>query len=227
MSTELQRVNSDEAALVARVKKGSEEAFNEIILLHQQQIFSLAVKLSGNQEDAEEIVQDVFACFYRKVACFEARCALRTWLYRITVNCALMKLRNRRRKKRGDALMLKSSTEPRTSKQSASGSSMLDNAIDYNSIDYADTSLSVEEKLMNRELLVIAREVINTLPEKFRFVLLLREVEGLSGEETALQLGLTVAAVKSRLCRAREMLKEKLSGLDLVLNQMGPLDSEH
>jgi len=184
MDVEIPAIN-DDLDVAMRIKCGDETAFHRVISQHQQHVLSLALRLSGNKEDAEEIVQDVFVTLFRKIGEFEGRCALGSWIHRITVNCALMKLRARRRKKRGDCSGLE---------------------FDFDSVD---TSSSIDEVLMSRESLEIMREVINTLPDKFRVIFLLREVDGLSGQETALELGMTAAAVKSRLHRARDMVRRR------------------
>ncbi len=172
-------------SLVERVKSGDEAAFSELIFTYQSRIFALAARLVSSEQDAEEIVQDVFVSLYRKIGEFEGRSSLSSWLYRITFNCALMKLRTRRRKDRREQLSFLAKSEEG---------------------ERLDT---VEDHFVRVEKLKIAQEVIDSLPESFRTIFFLRDVDGLTGEETAVQLGLTTAAVKSRLHRARLMIRKR------------------
>jgi len=171
--------------LVERVKSGDEAAFSELILTYQNRIFSLASRLVSSEQDAEEIVQDVFVSLYRKIGEFEGRSSLSSWLYRITFNCALMKLRTRRRKDRREQMS------------------------DLANSEAGERLDTIEDHFVRVEKLKIAQEVIDSLPESFRTIFYLRDVDGLTGEETALQLGLTTAAVKSRLHRARLMIRKR------------------
>lgn len=175
----------NEQGLVQRVRSGDEAAFSELIFIYQNRIFALASRLVTSEQDAEEIVQDVFVSLYRKIGEFEGRSSLSSWLYRITFNCALMKLRTRRRKDRREQMSIQANSEE---------------------CERVDT---VEDHLVRVERLKIAQEVIDSLPESFRTIFYLRDVDGLTGEETALQLGLTTAAVKSRLHRARLMIRKR------------------
>lgn len=178
-------VYESEQCLVKRVKSGDESAFSELIFMYQNRIFALASRLVVSDQDAEEIVQDVFVSLYRKIGEFEGRSSLSSWLYRITFNCALMKLRTRRRKDRREQM------------------SYLEKSEEGDRVD------TIEDHFVRVEKLKIAQEVIDSLPESFRTIFYLRDVDGLSGEETALQLGLTTAAVKSRLHRARLMIRKR------------------
>jgi RNA polymerase sigma-70 factor (ECF subfamily) len=171
--------------LVERVKSGDEGAFSELIYMYQSRIFALASRLVVSDQDAEEIVQDVFVSLYRKIGEFEGRSSLSSWLYRITFNCALMKLRTRRRKDRREQMSFLAKSEE------------------------GERPDTVEDQFVRVEKLKIAQEVIDSLPESFRTIFFLRDVDGLTGEETALRLGLTTAAVKSRLHRARLMIRKR------------------
>jgi RNA polymerase sigma-70 factor (ECF subfamily) len=171
--------------LVERVKSGDEGAFSELIYIYQSRIFALASRLVASDQDAEEIVQDVFVSLYRKIGEFEGRSSLSSWLYRITFNCALMKLRTRHRKDRREQMSFLAKSEE------------------------GERPDTVEDQFVRVEKLKIAQEVIDSLPESFRTIFFLRDVDGLTGDETASRLGLTTAAVKSRLHRARLMIRKR------------------
>jgi RNA polymerase sigma-70 factor (ECF subfamily) len=174
-----------EADLVAGLLEGNEEAFELLHRRYENRVTALAGRFALSEEDAEEIVQDVFTLVYRKIGRFQGRCALSSWIYRITINCALMKVRSRKRRKVVDLVPLDGD------------------------LDREDLLTNIEATVANRKTLAMMRGVIETLPEKYRAVFLMRDVNGMSGRETAEFLGLTESAIKSRLQRARELVKRR------------------
>jgi RNA polymerase sigma-70 factor (ECF subfamily) len=178
-------------ALVEGIRKGDSESFNEIVQRYSQKALNLAMRITRSQEDAEEILQDVFVTVFHKIAKFEGKSAFSSWLYRITVNTAFMKLRKR---KQTPAVSLEE-VSPGV-KESWVGPT----------IESADTdALSSRHEL--REAL---EKAIGRLPGEYRVIFVLRDVDGLSNQEVGEILNLSVPAVKSRLHRSRLMLRKKL-----------------
>jgi RNA polymerase sigma-70 factor (ECF subfamily) len=146
----------------------------------------LALRVVLLEADAEEVVQDVFVSLYRNIDDFQGRCAFSSWIYRITYNCALMKMRSFKRRLRREQ-----------------------QSIGLGCCNTEDLCPTVEEHFINRESLGLARDIVDSLPESFKAIFWLRDISGLSGAETAEMLGLSPAAVKSRLHRARAMIRKK------------------
>src|SRR5437660_10948416 len=184
---------SDEMVLVQAAKAGDIEAFEELIRRYDRNVFRIAQHITQNREDAEDVVQDAFFKAYSNLAQFQGQSKFYTWLVRIAVNEALMKLR-RRRPERTVSL----DEEVKTEEDSVPR-------------EVADWSPNPEQQYNQAELREILTKTIQGLPPSFRTVFVLRDVEGLSTEETAQALDLSIPAVKSRLLRARLQLRERLS----------------
>src|SRR2546427_10702333 len=184
---------SDEMALVNAAKAGDVEAFEELIRRYDRNVFRIAQHITQNREDAEDVVQDAFFKAYSNLAQFQGQSKFYTWLVRIAGNEALMKLR-RRRPERTVSLDEEVKTE--------------DDSVPR---EVADWSPNPEKQYNQAELREILTKTIQGLPPSFRTVFVLRDVEGLSTEETAEALELSIPAVKSRLLRARLQLRERLS----------------
>jgi RNA polymerase sigma-70 factor, ECF subfamily len=184
---------SEELALVRSAKAGNIKAFEELVKRYDRNIFRIAQHITQNREDAEDVVQDAFLKAYGNLAQFQEQSKFYTWLVRIAVNEALMKLR-RRRPERTVSL----DQEVRTEEDSMPR-------------EVADWSPNPEQQYNQAELRDILGKTIQGLPSGFRTVFILRDVEGLSTEETADALGLSIPAVKSRLLRARLQLRDRLS----------------
>ena len=182
-----------ELALVKAAQKGDVGAFEQLIKKYDRNVFRIANHITQNREDAEDVVQDAFLKAYQKLDQFQGNSKFYTWIVRIAVNEALMKLRKRKSDK------LVSMDE--------------DVETDEGTItrEFADWSPNPEQQYNQAELNDILGRTIQGLPTSFRTVFVLRDVEGLSTEETAEMLGLSVPAVKSRLLRARLQLRERLS----------------
>jgi RNA polymerase sigma-70 factor (ECF subfamily) len=180
-------------ALVASAKAGDVHAFETLVNKYDRQIFRIAQHITQNKEDAQDVVQDAFLKAYEKLEQFQGNSKFYTWLVRIAVNESLMRLRKRRTGKMvsiDDDIETEEGSVPR---------------------DLADWSPNPEQNYGQAELAEILRKTIQGLPHGFRIVFVLRDVDGLSTEETAETLGLSVPAVKSRLLRARLQLRERLS----------------
>jgi RNA polymerase sigma-70 factor, ECF subfamily len=181
-----------DTVLVEQFKRGSLEAFEEIMQRYESKVFNMAMRFTRNQEDAEEVLQDVFSTLYRKVDGFQGKSAFSSWLYRIVVNAAFMKLRKR---KQNQTISIED----------------LAPAIKQYCLDCDAMVSSRSDSLsMNRELRDIIQNAINRLPEQYRAVFVLRDVDGMSNQEVGDVLGLSIPAVKSRLHRSRLMLRKKL-----------------
>ena len=166
---------------------------------HADRVFRVAYGITRNHADAEEVTQDVFMTIVRKGDTFEGRSALSTWLYRVTANAAL----NRRRGKRRTVEV---SLEEQLPTFHADGHRQGDRAFLL-----ADWSEDPEVAALAGETRRVLERGLDALPDHYRAVLLLRDVEELSNEEVAQILGESVAAVKTRLHRARMALREQLT----------------
>jgi len=184
---------TDELALVQAAKRGDVAAFEELVKRYDRNIFRIAQHITQNREDAEDVVQDAFLKAYENLEQFQGNSKFYTWLVRIAVNESLMKLR-RRRSNRTVSLDEDIETEEDTMPR-----------------EVADWSPNPEQLYKQGELKDILRKTVQGLPASFRTVFVLRDVEGLSTEETAEALDLSIPAVKSRLLRARLQLRERLN----------------
>jgi RNA polymerase sigma-70 factor (ECF subfamily) len=182
-----------DVALVERVRAGDVTAYDALVRKYERQVFRIAQHITENREDAEDVMQDAFLKAYQKINQFQGNSKFSTWLVRIAVNESLMRLRKRRTGKTvsiDEDITTEEGSVPR---------------------DLADWARNPEQNYNQAELAEILRKTIQGLPEGFRIVFVLRDVEGLSTEETAETLGLSVPAVKSRLLRGRLQLRERLS----------------
>jgi RNA polymerase sigma-70 factor (ECF subfamily) len=183
----------DELVLVKAAKAGEMSAFEELVRRYDRNIFRIAQHITQNREDAEDVTQDAFLKAYQNLASFQEQSKFYTWLVRIAVNESLMRLRKRRTAKTvsiDEDVQTEEDSVPR---------------------EVADWAPNPEQLYNQAELKDILSRTIQGLPSSFRTVFVLRDVEGLSTEETAEALGLSVPAVKSRLLRARLQLRERLN----------------
>ena len=187
----------DEDALLARLRAGDDQAFEELVRTYSPRLLGLARRIVGNDEDARDVIQDAMISAFRSIDRFQGDARLGTWLHRIVVNTALMKLRRRRRKP-------EESLEPLLPAFQSDGH-FVERFSAWGSPEGADAALSRTETKQ------LVRGLIDQLPESFRTVLLLRDIEGLDTEETARLLDTTPNAVKIRLHRARQALRTLLA----------------
>jgi RNA polymerase sigma-70 factor, ECF subfamily len=179
-------------ALVRSAQAGETRAFDELVGRYQEKVYRLAFKILRHEEDASEALQDAFLSAFRGLKNFKAESTFSTWLYRIATNAALMKYRKRRD---GHVSL----------EQSQTGTE------DSEGLQIPDWSTQPVEDLLTAETRRVMEEAFDRLPEELRVVFELRDVHGRSNAEVAEQLGLTVAAVKSRLHRARIQLRDRLN----------------
>lgn len=184
---------SEETLLVTAARSGDIGAFESLVRRYDRNVFRIAQHITQNREDAEDVVQDAFLKAYQNLGQFQGQSKFYTWLVRIAVNEALMRLRRRRPER-----MISIDEDVKTEEDSMPR-------------EIADWSPNPEQQYTQAELKDILGKTIQGLPPSFRTVFVLRDVEGLSTEETASALELSVPAVKSRLLRARLQLRERLN----------------
>jgi RNA polymerase sigma-70 factor, ECF subfamily len=182
-----------ESVLVTEAKAGSYAAFEELVNRYEKKIYRLGLNLTGNPEDAEDMLQETFLKAFEHLPDFREDSRFYTWIVRIAINQGLMKLRKRR-----------SSKEVQLEDTSNDDGEVIPR-------DFADWRPNPEQELERTELEAILQDAARALPMTFRKVFFLRDVEGLSTEETAEMLNLSEGAVKARLFRARLRLREELS----------------
>jgi RNA polymerase sigma-70 factor (ECF subfamily) len=186
-------VQPDESVLVEQAKAGDQQAFSALVARYQRKIYRLAKNITRNDEDAEDVLQEAFLKAYEHLDKFEGNSKFYTWIVRIAVNEALMKLR----KRRGDREV--SLDEP------------LGVGEEEVKREIAVWEDNPEQRYSREEMQDILNEAVDGLKEDFRTVFVLRDIEELSTEETADVLKISIPAVKSRLLRARLALREKLT----------------
>jgi RNA polymerase sigma-70 factor (ECF subfamily) len=181
-----------DSELVVRAKAGDGDAFGELVVRHESKIYGLCLKMLGNPEDAEDVLQEVFIKAFEALPGFRQEARFSTWLYRIAYNACLMRIRKK-----------KLETVP------------LDRPVKLGSDeiprDVPDWTTDPRADVMNEELNGVLKKHIDELHPDNRIVFVLRDIHGLSTDDTASVLGLSVPAVKSRLHRARLFLRERLS----------------
>ena len=183
----------DETALVIQAREGDNHAFAELVKRYEAKIFRLALHITQNREDAEDVLQEAFLKAYEHLDQFQGNSKFYTWIVRIAVNQALMKLRRRKADK------------------SVSLDEDIDTGEDKVTREIAAWDEEPEQRFTREEVGELLNTSIEGLAPAYRSVFVLRDVDDLSTEETAEALGISVSAVKSRLLRARLQLREKLT----------------
>jgi len=183
----------DEPALIAQSKKGDLDAFNCLVLSYQDQAYNLALRMLGDQPSAEDVVQDSFIKAYKKLHAFRGG-SFRAWILRITTNNCLDVLR---RQKRTPTLPLNPINEDSVEEQESP-------------YWLADDSPSAEEKVIQKELGDVIQRCLQQLPEDFRAVVVLVDVQGLNYQEAAKVVKSPLGTIRSRLARARQRLQKCL-----------------
>jgi RNA polymerase sigma-70 factor, ECF subfamily len=183
----------DELELVIKAREGDASAFSTLLRRYEGKIFRLAMNITQNREDAEDVLQEAFFKAYEHLDQFQGNSRFYTWIVRIAVNQALMKLRKRR------------------SDRAVSLDEQIDTGEDTVVREIATWDPDPEQRYSQDELHTILTSAVDELAPIYRTVFTLRDVDGLSTEETAEALDLTVPAVKSRLLRARLQLRDKLT----------------
>ncbi len=187
-----------ERTLIAASKDGDPAALETLVRTHQDRVYRFAMRMCRNVEDAKDILQETFLGMVRSIREFREESKFSTWLYRIAANACLKK---RRRGVHDPAPEQELSLDELMPRADSEGRKP----------EIADWSDDAERALLRGELSGRLEAAIDKLPKDYKIVLVLRDVEGLSAEETAQAVGLSVAAVKSRLHRARVFLRRELA----------------
>ena len=187
----------EDDALVLRCQQGDTDAFEALVIRHQKKMINIAYRMTDNYHDACDIVQDAFIAAYREIRGFQGKSRFSTWLSTITMNLARNRLKQVKteRERQGFSLDAPVRTE---------NGEML--------IELPSHTPSVLEQLEKRDLQRSVQECISALEEDFKAVVVLRDMQGYAYDEISGMLGTAIGTVKSRLFRAREMLKNCLKG---------------
>jgi RNA polymerase sigma-70 factor (ECF subfamily) len=186
----------DLTEVIERLKSGDQGALETIFNLYSVKLYNIALRILGEPADTEEIIQDVFWTVYRKAKSFQGNSQFSTWLYRLTVNAALGKIRRRKNNKEVDY-------EEYLPKFQTDGHHSVRPVVDW--------SDNLDEQYSKHELQEVLGKALNELKPLDKSVVVLSDLEGLSDKEIAVSLGLSVSAVKTRLHRARLFLRGKLA----------------
>jgi RNA polymerase sigma-70 factor (ECF subfamily) len=184
----------DEPALLQGLREGKPDAYETLVRTYTPRMLAVARRMMSTDEDARDVVQEAFLNAFRAMGKFEGQAKLSTWLHRIVVNAALMKLRTRRRKP-------EESLEPLLPTFKENGG---------HAEKFTQWDESADQIAEREETRQVVRDAILSLPETYREVLILRDIEEMSTDETARALGITANAVKIRLHRARLALRTLL-----------------
>jgi RNA polymerase sigma-70 factor (ECF subfamily) len=187
---------SNEADLVQSLQAGDPAAFRHLVQLNSANVYNVALKLLGDEQEAEDVLQETFLSAFQAIDRFEGRSKLSSWLYRIAYNASLMRLRKRK------GMTTFSLDQPRGDAEQDDG---------RESPHLVDWSTVPDDQLLTAEAREEMDLAIAELPESLRSAFVLRDIQGLSGAETAEVLGISVQAVKNRLHRARVRLRDRLS----------------
>jgi RNA polymerase sigma-70 factor (ECF subfamily) len=181
---------AEEGELIARTLAGDDRAYAVLVHRHQSIVYNIACRLVGDREEAREIAQEAFLRAYTALDTFDCRRSFAPWLYRIATNLSI----NALKRKKYAAISLDAPPGQ-----------------DGEPLEVADNSMAPESMLIRSEFQDRLRREILALPVKFRIVIELRHFQGLSYQEIATLLGISLANVKSRLFRARQRLRERLT----------------
>jgi RNA polymerase sigma-70 factor (ECF subfamily) len=183
----------DDGYLIERLRNGDELAFEELVEHHAAPLLAVTRRILRDEEDSRDAVQEAFVAAFRGIGEFQSESRVSTWLHRIAVNCALMKLRIRARRERDvDALLPHFEA---------------DGHQDHSSVGWTETA---EDILQREQSCALVRQCIDQLPESYRVVLVLRDIEQLSPDVVAAKLQITRDNLKVKLHRARQALRTLL-----------------
>ncbi len=177
--------------LVKGVVNRQDDCFEELLERYGSKVLNLSVRITRNQEDAEEILQDVFITVFTKIKGFEHKAQFSSWLYRVTMNASFMKIRSRNRRRSVSIEDVEPSVQQ----------NWVGNRTEMYDIDFMSS---------RHEIRAAIEAAVAQLPEDYRAIFILRDIDGLSNEAVGRILQLTVPAVKSRLHRSRLLMREQL-----------------
>lgn len=185
-----------EAELLEGLQSGEPAAYRSFVQLNSANVYNVALKLLGDKQEAEDVLQETFLSAFEAIDRFEGRSRLSTWLYRIAYNASLMRLRKRRQ-------MTTFSLDRPPPEDNGGPEPVSHHLVDWSTVP--------DDQLLTAEARQVMDSAIAELPESLRSAFVLRDIQGLSGAETAEILGITIQAVKNRLHRARLTLRDRLS----------------
>jgi RNA polymerase sigma-70 factor (ECF subfamily) len=203
--------DQNECALVERLREHDEFALAELSALYGPRIFQLAFRYMRNHEDAEEVVQDVLLKVFRKIEMFRGDSALSSWIYRITFNTAMSRLRRTKATRLAEVTELEIGTSMNEDGPSAH--------------DPADWSRMADEEMLRSQLRDRLAVAVGELPPIYREPVILRDLQGMSTEEASTRLRVKDQTLKSRLHRGRAMLRERLSDFTSGLSMHNPAEA--
>ena len=178
----------EESRLIRRASEGDAEAFNSLMGLHERRMYAISLRMCGNAEDAQDCLQEAMLRIYRSISGFKAQSSFSTWVYRVTMNTCLDELRRRK------------------NRQNTSLDGLLDAG--WAPVDGGETP---ERHALRSEVRATLQAMIGELPEDMRTAVVLRDVQGFSYDDIARMLDTNVGTIKSRISRARERLRKKIS----------------
>jgi len=184
-------VEQEEGLLVATSQKGDQDAFAQLVQIHQRRVFNLVFRMLQNYDEANEVAQETFLAAWQGLPSFRGDSRFSTWLYRIAYNCCLKQLEVRKREK---ALQASIQEEQLWQQENC------------------DSQVSAELEVRGSQALV--REYLSQLPAKYRIVLVLRHLQDMTYEEMAEILMVPIGTIKTHLFRARHLLKERLEAFE-------------
>jgi len=199
----------NETALLARLQNGDELALGELADAYRSKIYQLAFRYLRNREDAEEVTQDVLYRVYRKVGDFRGDAALSSWIYRITFNAAMSRLRTAKYQRSQDDARRQTSDEAESQRAPLA--------------DIADWSDMADERLLRSQLRRRVFSAILALPAIYRAPVMLRDIQGMSTEEASAMLRVKDQTLKSRLHRGRLILRKQLADFAGGLSMHRPI----
>ncbi len=188
--------NDEDIALITNFLKGDRVSFDRLVLKYQDQILNLCVQTVGNYADGEDAAQETFVKVYKNLNKFKGEALFSTWLYRIAVNTC----KNRRR-----------SWWNRLKRTAVRLDKPIETEEGEHTYEIGDTSFSPIKELERLQIADCVKKALDTLPEKHKELIILRDIQELSYEEIETVLGISIGTVKSRLSRARIAMKEKLT----------------
>lgn len=207
------RQDTPELQLVDRLRAGDDSAVTDLSALYGPKIFQLAIRYMKNREDAEEIVQDVLLKIYQKIDAFRGDSALSSWIYRITFNTAMSRLRHTR------AMRMAEVSEVAVGLDASPGHAPAVHK------DPADWSSMADEEILRRQMRDRLIEAVDDLPAIYREPVILRDLRGMSTEEASSALQLKDQTLKSRLHRGRLLLRRRLSDFSTGLSMHRPAEA--
>lgn len=193
---DLEQEMAEEQELIRKAVAGDRQARTEIVLRHQRNVYNLGLRLTGNSDEAENVLQDTFLKVFEKLGEFRGASRLGTWIHRIATNAALMKMRSRK----GKYFI------PIEEERGTDEDDMGDMTFIARSLDRDPLELTLDDELKRR-----LEEAIASLPDNLRTVFVLKDLEGLTMQEIGEELGKTVSAIKADLHRARLKLRKQLA----------------